>query len=52
MFLFATSQKRLLSFVTPLINSVAIVLDVDFFWIDICTKFINFTKNVVEYVLT
>ena len=31
MFLFATSQHWLLSYVTPLINSVAIVLDVNFF---------------------
>ena len=30
MFLFSTSQQWLLSFVTPLINSVAIVLDADF----------------------
>ena len=51
MFLFATSQQWLLSFVTPLINSVAIVLDVDFFRIDEI-NLLTFTKNIVEYVLT
>ena len=48
MFLFATSQQWLLSFVTPLNNSVAIVLDVAFFRIDE----INLLTFIVEYVLT
>ena len=48
MFLFATSQQWLLSFVTHLINSVAIVLNVDFFE-DKETKFINFYNMYKEH---
>ena len=44
MLFFGTSHQGLLSFVTHLINSVAIVLDVDFFE-DRQTKFINFYKE-------
>ena len=51
MFLFATSQQWLLSFFTHLINSVAIVLDVDFLRIK-KLNLLTFTKNIVEYVLT
>ena len=51
MFLFATSQQWLLSFVTPLINSVVIVLDVQFFRIDKLNS-LTFSKNIVEYILT
>ena len=44
MFSFATSQHWLLSCITHLINSVAIVLDFDFFY-DKQTKFVNFYQE-------
>ena len=50
-FLLATFQQWLISFVTPLINSVAIVLDFDFFRKD-KLSLLMFTKNIVDYVLT
>ena len=51
MFLFVTSQQWLLPFVTPLINSVVIVLDVQFFLGDKLNS-LTFSKNIVEYILT